>query len=138
MNIIEKITALLSLFMLTACMLAPLRRSSAAQKHPWIRRFVGFHTFYGITLLVTGLIHGLLAGGGYDDRQARLDAASVPHTSRPSQKTDEAKHLETNASHPCSLRLCACGDTYSPGCSLPLFTVIIKPMKKLQEMSGLP
>lgn len=64
MNIIEKITALLSLFMLTACMLAPLRRSSAAQKHPWIRRFVGFHTFYGITLLVTGLIHGLLAGGG--------------------------------------------------------------------------
>ena len=64
MNIIEKITALISLFMLIGCMLAPLERSSAAQKHPWIRRFVGFHTVYGITLLVTGLVHGILAGHG--------------------------------------------------------------------------
>lgn len=64
MNIIEKITALISLLMLIGCMLAPLKRSSAAQRHPWIRRFVGFHTVYGITLLVTGLVHGILAGHG--------------------------------------------------------------------------
>lgn len=64
MNMIEKITALLSLLMLTACMLAPLKRTAAAQRHPWIRRAVGFHTFYGITLLAAGLIHGILAGRG--------------------------------------------------------------------------
>lgn len=64
MNLIEKITALLSLIMLAACMAAPLKRSAAAQKRPWIRRVLGFHTFYGVTLLATGLIHGILAGQG--------------------------------------------------------------------------
>ncbi|HIY30538.1 MAG TPA: hypothetical protein H9776_02235 [Candidatus Mediterraneibacter intestinipullorum] len=62
MNILEKILALISVLLLIFCMLAPLKRTELAQKHPWIRRLTGFHTAYGIFLLVTGLAHGVLAG----------------------------------------------------------------------------
>lgn len=64
MNILEKILALASVLLLILCMLAPLKRTELAQKHPWIRRVTGFHTAYGIVLLVTGLAHGILAGSG--------------------------------------------------------------------------
>ena len=62
MNILEKALALVSVLLLILCMLAPLKRTEPAQKHPWIRRVTGFHTAYGIVLLVTGLAHGILAG----------------------------------------------------------------------------
>ena len=64
MNILEKILALASVLLLILCMLAPLKRTELAQKHPWIRHVTGFHTAYGIVLLVTGLAHGILAGSG--------------------------------------------------------------------------
>lgn len=64
MNTLEKILALISVLLLVFCMLAPLKRTELAQKHPWIRHITGFHTVYGILLLVTGLAHGVLAGKG--------------------------------------------------------------------------
>lgn len=64
MNILEKTLALASVLLLILCMLAPLKRTEPAQKHPWIRRATGFHTAYGIILLVTGLAHGIIAGSG--------------------------------------------------------------------------
>lgn len=64
LNILEKILALVSVLLLILCMLAPLKRTELAQKHPWIRHVTGFHTAYGIVLLVTGLAHGILAGSG--------------------------------------------------------------------------
>lgn len=64
MNILEKTLALASVLLLILCILAPLKRTELAQKYPWIRRVTGFHTAYGIILLVTGLAHGILAGSG--------------------------------------------------------------------------
>lgn len=58
MNIIEKLTALLSLLLLIACMLAPLKRTAWIRRHPGMKQVIGFHTAYGIILLFTGLIHG--------------------------------------------------------------------------------
>ena len=62
MNILEKFLALVSVLLLILCTLAPLKRTGLAQKRPWIRHVTGFHTAYGIALLITGLIHGALAG----------------------------------------------------------------------------
>ena len=62
MNILEKTLAFISLLLLILCALAPLKRTGLAQKRPWIRHVTGFHTAYGIALLITGLIHGALAG----------------------------------------------------------------------------
>ena len=62
MNILGKILALISVVLLIFCILAPLKRTKLAQKHPWIKRLAGFHTFYGILLPATGLAHGILAG----------------------------------------------------------------------------
>lgn len=64
MNMIEKLTALLSLLLLIACMLAPLKRTAWIRRHPGMKQVIGFHTAYGIILLFTGLIHGILAGRG--------------------------------------------------------------------------
>ena len=62
MNILEKALAFISLLLLILCALAPLKRTGLTQKRPWNRHVTGFHTAYGIALLITGLIHGVLAG----------------------------------------------------------------------------
>lgn len=64
MNILEKSLAFISVLLLILCALAPLKRTELAKKHPWIPHITGFHTAYGIILLVTGLAHGILAGSG--------------------------------------------------------------------------
>ncbi len=64
MNILEKSLAFISVLLLILCMLAPLKRTALAQKNPWIRTVAGFHAAYGIVLLITGLAHGVLSGGG--------------------------------------------------------------------------
>ena len=53
MNMIEKLTALLSLLLLIACMLAPLKRTAWIRRHPGMKQVIGFHTAYGIILLFT-------------------------------------------------------------------------------------
>lgn len=60
----EKIPALISAALLIFCILAPLKRTRLAQKHPWIKRLAGFHTSCGVLLLASGLAHGILAGKG--------------------------------------------------------------------------
>lgn len=64
MNILEKILALISAALLIFCILAPLKRTNLAFKHPWVKRLTGFHTVYGVLLLITRLAHGILAGKG--------------------------------------------------------------------------
>lgn len=64
MDILEKSLAFISVLLLILCALAPLKRTVLAQKHPWIRHVTGFHSVYGIVLLIAGLAHGVLAGSG--------------------------------------------------------------------------
>ena len=60
--LLEKILALFSVLLLILCMLAPLRKSTLAQRHPLLRKIAGHHTLFGILLLIAALIHGILAG----------------------------------------------------------------------------
>ena len=64
MNILEKSLAFISVLLLILCALAPLKRTELAKKHPWIPHITGFHTAYGIILLIAGLAHGILAVSG--------------------------------------------------------------------------
>ena len=62
MMILEKLLASAAVLLLIACMLAPLKKTAFAGKHPWVKRVVGCHALYGWLLLVAGLAHGILAG----------------------------------------------------------------------------
>lgn len=64
MNILGKALAFISVLLLILCALAPIKRTELAKKHPWLPHITGFHTAYGIILLITGLAHGILAGSG--------------------------------------------------------------------------
>ncbi len=64
LNILEKTLSFVSVLLLILCALAPMKRTELAQRHTWIRSVTGFHTAYGIILLITGLAHGILAGSG--------------------------------------------------------------------------
>lgn len=64
MNILEKALSFISVLLLILCVLAPLKRTGLAKKQSWISHITGFHTAYGIILLITGLAHGILAGSG--------------------------------------------------------------------------
>lgn len=64
MNIVEKLSAFTALLLLAGCMLSKAKRTAFAQKHAWIHRLTSFHTAFAILLLITGLLHGILAGNG--------------------------------------------------------------------------
>ena len=64
MNFLEQLLALVSLILFVLCMSAPLKRTRWLNTHPLWHRILGFHTLYGIVLLITGLSHGVLAGKG--------------------------------------------------------------------------
>lgn len=64
LNILEKTLSFVSALLLILCALAPMKRTELAQRHTWIRSVTGFHTAYGIILLITGLAHGILTGSG--------------------------------------------------------------------------
>lgn len=62
MMILEKLLAALSMVLLVVCMLAPLRKLPFADRHPWVKKALRFHTLYGWLLLAAALAHGILAG----------------------------------------------------------------------------
>ncbi len=62
MIILEKLLALAAVLLLIICMMAPLKKTAFAEKHPGIKRVVGFHAVYAWLLLAAGLAHGILAG----------------------------------------------------------------------------
>ena len=65
MILLNKLMILISiLLLLLLCILMPLKRSAAAKERPFLRSILRPHTIYGVLLLITSLIHGILAGSG--------------------------------------------------------------------------
>lgn len=62
MMILERLLAAVSVLLLIGCMLAPLKKTAFAQRNPWVKKIVGFHTLYGLVLLAAAFVHGILAG----------------------------------------------------------------------------
>lgn len=62
MTIVNHLMILISFALLLLCMLAPLRKSAAAQEHPSLRVLLGPHALYGVLLLIVSLVHGILSG----------------------------------------------------------------------------
>ena len=64
MILLNKLMILISILLLLLCILMPLKRSAAAKERPFLRSILRPHTIYGVLLLITSLIHGILAGSG--------------------------------------------------------------------------
>ena len=62
MTILNLFMILISFALLLLCMLAPLRKSAAAQKHPSLKMLLRPHAVYGVLLLIVSLVHGILSG----------------------------------------------------------------------------
>ena len=62
MTILNLIMTVISLILLILCIMAPFRKSGAARGHQMIQAVLKPHTIYGILLLVTSLVHGILSG----------------------------------------------------------------------------
>lgn len=62
MTILNLFMILISFALLLLCMLAPLRKSTAAQKHPSLKMLLRPHAVYGMLLLIVSLVHGILSG----------------------------------------------------------------------------
>ena len=62
MTILNLFMILISFALLLLCMLAPLRKSTAAQEHPSLKMLLRPHAVYGVLLLFVSLVHGILSG----------------------------------------------------------------------------
>jgi len=60
--ILERLLAAVSVLLLIGCMIAPLKKTAFAQRNPWMKKIVGYHTLYGVVLLAAAFVHGILAG----------------------------------------------------------------------------
>ena len=60
--LISKLLSVISVLLLLACMLAPIKKTAFAQRHPIVKSVLKYHTLYGILLLIITLFHGILAG----------------------------------------------------------------------------
>ena len=60
--LLSKLLSILSILLLLACMLVPIRKTTFSQRHPFILVVFKHHTLYGILLLIITLFHGILAG----------------------------------------------------------------------------
>ena len=61
MTILNLFMTVISLILLILCIMAPLRKSRMARKHRLLQAVIKPHTIYGILLLVTSLVHGILS-----------------------------------------------------------------------------
>ncbi len=62
MTILNLFMILISFALFLLCMLAPLRKSTAAQEHPSLKMLLRPHAVYGVLLLTVSLVHGILSG----------------------------------------------------------------------------
>ena len=62
MTILNLFMILISFALFLLCMLAPLRKSTAAQEHPSLKMLLRPHAVYGVLLLIVSLVHGILSG----------------------------------------------------------------------------
>ena len=62
MTILNLFMILISFALLLLCMLAPLRKSTAAQEHPSVKMLLKPHAVCGVLLLIVSLVHGILSG----------------------------------------------------------------------------
>lgn len=62
MTILNLIMTVISFILLILCIMAPFRKSGAARGHQMLQAVLKPHTIYGILLLVTSLVHGILSG----------------------------------------------------------------------------
>src|SRR5699024_2199677 len=62
MTILNLIMTVISLILLILCIMASFRKSGEARGHQMLQAVLKPHTIYGILLLVTSLVHGILSG----------------------------------------------------------------------------
>lgn len=62
MTTLNLIMTVISFILLILCILAPLRKNGAARGNHILQMVLKPHTIYGILLLVTSLVHGILSG----------------------------------------------------------------------------
>ncbi|MBC5787013.1 MULTISPECIES: hypothetical protein [Clostridiaceae] len=60
--LMSKLLSIISVLLLLVCMLAPVKKTAFAQKHPIVKSILKHHSIYGILLLIITLFHGILAG----------------------------------------------------------------------------
>ena len=53
---------ILSILLLTLCLLYRFRDAGLLRNHPFLRQLLSFHAVYGMLLLISAFIHGILAG----------------------------------------------------------------------------
>ena len=62
MTVLNLFMILISFALLVLCMLAPLKKSTAAQEHPALKMLLIPHAVYGVLLLIVSFVHGILSG----------------------------------------------------------------------------
>jgi len=60
--ILERLLAAVSVLLLIGCMIAPLKKTAFAQRNPWMKKIVGYHTLYGVVLLAAAFVQGMVTG----------------------------------------------------------------------------
>lgn len=53
---------ILSILLLTLCLLYRFRNAGLLRNHPFLKQLLSFHAVYGMLLLISAFIHGILAG----------------------------------------------------------------------------
>ena len=99
MLILNKLMILISVVLLLLCILEPMRKV-VVRKRSLIQKILSPHAVYGVLLLITSFIHGILSGKktGNDDGKTDLALPVITSMSISFEKKNEKGEMDSNPS----------------------------------------